>query len=78
MYDGLLREEYGELVLSAVVPAAPEVPEAIMLRKPVCHHKPTRRRREGVRRGGGGARGAAVVQCNVPGGGRLTWASSTT
>jgi chromosome partitioning protein len=40
LYTNLLREEYGDLVLSAAVPAAPEVPEATMLRKPACHHKP--------------------------------------
>jgi chromosome partitioning protein len=40
LYDGLLREQYGDLVFSAAVPAAPDIPESIMLRKPVCHHKP--------------------------------------
>ena len=40
LYDGLLREEYGDWVFATVVPAAPDVPEAIMLRRPVCHHKP--------------------------------------
>lgn len=40
LYDGLLREQYGDLVFTAAVPAAPDIPESIMLRKPVCHHKP--------------------------------------
>jgi chromosome partitioning protein len=40
MYGDLLRQQYGDLVLSVVVPEAAEVPESIMLRKPVCHHKP--------------------------------------
>lgn len=40
IYGDLLRQQYGDDVLTAVVPEAAEVPESIMLRKPVCHHKP--------------------------------------
>ncbi len=40
MYEELLRQQYGNLVLATAVPEAADVPEATMLRRPVCHHKP--------------------------------------
>lgn len=40
VYAETLRQQYGEAVFAAAIPEAAEVPEATMLRKPVCFHKP--------------------------------------
>lgn len=40
LYMESLRGDYGDGVLTAIVPAAADFPEAVAHRKPVTHHKP--------------------------------------
>jgi chromosome partitioning protein len=40
VYAETLRAQYGPLVFSAALPDDPAIPEATMLRKPICFHKP--------------------------------------
>ena len=40
LYEGLLREQYGEAVFQTCVPYASDIKEAVAQRKPIAQYKP--------------------------------------